>query len=96
VERIQASEGRQKSTAKHAKYAKWFNHRERRDRKVTLNAQRSTLNFSRILRIKPHAIDIRVDVDPVHWFLNEKEDTRSSYYLEDAATEFQVQGLELD
>jgi hypothetical protein len=46
--------------------------------------------------LKPHAIDIRVDVNPVHWFLNEKEDTRSSYYLEDAATEFQVQGLELD
>src|SRR6185436_10548899 len=40
--------------------------------------------------------DIRVDVNPVHWFLNEKEDTRSSYYLEDVATEFQVQGLELD
>ena len=39
---------------------------------------------------------MRVDVDPVHWFLNGKEDTRSSYYLEDAATEFQVQGLELD
>lgn len=37
-----------------------------------------------------------MDVNPVHWFLNEKEDTRSSYYLEDAATEFQVQGLELD
>jgi DUF2075 family protein len=32
----------------------------------------------------------------VHWFLNDKDDTRSSYYLEDAATEFQVQGLELD
>lgn len=32
----------------------------------------------------------------MHWFLNGKEDTRSSYYLEDAATEFQVQGLELD
>jgi DUF2075 family protein len=32
----------------------------------------------------------------VHWFLNDREDTRSSYYLEDAATEFQVQGLELD
>lgn len=47
-------------------------------------------------RLKPHAIDVRVDVDPVQWFLNEKEDTRSSYYLEDAATEFQVQGLELD
>jgi Schlafen group 3, DNA/RNA helicase domain len=51
---------------------------------------------SKAQRLKPDAIDIRVDVDPVHWFLNGKEDTRSSYYLEDAATEFQVQGLELD
>ncbi len=51
---------------------------------------------SKAQRLKPHAIDIRVNVDPVHWFLNSKEDTRSSYYLEDAATEFQVQGLELD
>jgi len=47
-------------------------------------------------RLKPHAVDIRVEVDPVHWFLNDREDTRSSFYLEDAATEFQVQGLELD
>ena len=47
-------------------------------------------------RLKPHAIDIRVDIDPIHWFLNGADDTRSSYYLEDAATEFQVQGLELD
>ena len=37
-----------------------------------------------------------MSVDPVHYFLNEREDTRSSYYLEDAATEFQVQGLELE
>ncbi|MBL9155559.1 MAG: DUF2075 domain-containing protein [Verrucomicrobiales bacterium] len=51
---------------------------------------------SKAQRLKPHAIDVRVDVDPVHWFLNDREDTRSSYYLEDAATEFQVQGLELD
>jgi hypothetical protein len=51
---------------------------------------------SKAQRLKPHAIDIRVNVDPVHWFLNDKDDTRSSYYLEDAATEFQVQGLELD
>lgn len=47
-------------------------------------------------RLKPHAIDVRVDIDPIHWFLNGADDTRSSYYLEDAATEFQVQGLELD
>lgn len=51
---------------------------------------------SKAMRLKPHAIDIRVAVDPVHYFLNDREDTRSSYYLEDAATEFQVQGLELD
>ena len=51
---------------------------------------------SKAQRLKPHAVDIRVNVDPVHWFLNDKDDTRSSYYLEDAATEFQVQGLELD
>jgi hypothetical protein len=54
------------------------------------------LASSKAQRLKPHAIDIRVDVDPVCWFLNGKDDTRSSYYLEDAATEFQVQGLELD
>ena len=47
-------------------------------------------------RLKPHAIDVRTVVDPVHWFLGEKEDVRSSYYLEDVVTEFQVQGLELD
>lgn len=51
---------------------------------------------SQALRLKPHAIDVRATVDPIHWFLHEKEDVRSSYYLEDVATEFQVQGLELD
>ena len=54
------------------------------------------LASSKAQRLKPHAIDVRVDIDPVHWFLSGKDDTRSSYYLEDAATEFQVQGLELD
>ena len=47
-------------------------------------------------RLKPHAVDVRVKVDAVHWFLSDRNDTRSSYYLEDAATEFQVQGLEVD
>jgi hypothetical protein len=47
-------------------------------------------------RLKPYAIDVRTDVDPIHWFLDGKEDVRSSYYLEDVVTEFQVQGLELD
>ncbi|MCO6435842.1 MAG: DUF2075 domain-containing protein [Phycisphaerae bacterium] len=47
-------------------------------------------------RLKPHAIDVRTPIDPRLWFLNGKADVRSSYYLEDVATEFQVQGLELD
>lgn len=48
------------------------------------------------LRLRPHAVDVRVKTDPVHWFLNDRSDVRSSFYMEDAATEFQVQGLELD
>jgi hypothetical protein len=51
---------------------------------------------SQAMRLKPHAIDVRVNVDPVHYFLADDSDPRSSYYLEDAATEFQIQGLELD
>ena len=47
-------------------------------------------------RLKPHAIFVKSPMDPIHWFLDGKEDVRSSYYLEDVATEFDVQGLELD
>jgi len=47
-------------------------------------------------RLKPHAIDVKSPMDPVHWFLDGKDDVRSSYYLESVATEFHVQGLELD
>lgn len=51
---------------------------------------------SQAQRLKPHAIDVKTPVNPIHWFLDGKEDVRSSYYLEDVATEFHVQGLELD
>ena len=47
-------------------------------------------------RLKPYAIDVKSPMNPIHWFLNGKDDVRSSYYLEDVATEFDVQGLELD
>ncbi len=47
-------------------------------------------------RLKPHAIDVKSPMDPIHWFLDSNEDVRSSYYLEDVATEFSIQGLELD
>jgi hypothetical protein len=51
---------------------------------------------SQAQRLKPYAIDVKSPMDPIHWFLDGKEDVRSSFYLEDVATEFQVQGLELD
>ena len=51
---------------------------------------------SQAQRLKPHAIDVKSPMNPVYWFLSDKDDIRSSYYLEDVATEFQVQGLELD
>ena len=49
-------------------------------------------------RFKPLAVDIleQGDENAVHWFLEDKNNIRSSNYLEDAATEIQVQGLELD
>ena len=49
-------------------------------------------------RYKPLSIHVLPsdDENAIHWFLEDKTDTRSSNYLEDAATEIQVQGLELD
>ncbi|HAO99689.1 MAG TPA: hypothetical protein DCQ83_06550 [Fibrobacteres bacterium] len=51
---------------------------------------------SQAQRLKPFAIDVKSPMDPIHWFLDGKDDVRSSYFLEDVATEFHVQGLELD
>lgn len=49
-------------------------------------------------RFKPQAVNVLAKGDEyaVHWFLEDKNDVRSSNYLEEAATEIQVQGLELD
>lgn len=47
-------------------------------------------------RLKPHSVFVKSPIDPIHWFLDGKDDVRSSYYLEDVATEFDIQGLELD
>jgi len=54
------------------------------------------LASSKAMRLKPFAIDVKTETNPVHYFLDEKDDPRSSYYLEYVATEFQVQGLEVD
>lgn len=48
------------------------------------------------LRLKPCGIHVREVIDEAMWFLNDETDIRSSYYLEMVATEYKVQGLELD
>lgn len=73
-----------------AKAKQWLRDRARGSERYGLVAS------SHAYRLKPHAIDVRLQVDPVQWFLHGKDDVRSSYYLEDAATEYRVQGLELD
>lgn len=47
-------------------------------------------------RLKPEGLHVKASIEPANWFLNDREDVRSSWYLEDVATEFDVQGLELD
>jgi hypothetical protein len=47
-------------------------------------------------RLRPEGIHIKAEIEPANWFLNDSMDVRSSYHLEDVATEFAVQGLELD
>jgi DUF2075 family protein len=53
---------------------------------------------SKALRLRPFGIDVtyQLQMDAVKWFLNDKDDIHSSFYLEDVATEYKVQGLELD
>lgn len=54
------------------------------------------LASSGAIRLRAHGIHVKADADPKVWFLNDKTDIRSSFYMEDVATEFLVQGLELD
>ena len=51
---------------------------------------------SNALRLKPVGLHVKAKIDPPVWFLAGKNDVRSSYALEDVATEFDIQGLELD
>lgn len=66
--------------------------------KVRGNERTGVLITKESARYKPLAIHVLPsgDENAIHWFLEDKIDTRSSNYLEDAATEIQVQGLELD
>lgn len=54
------------------------------------------LSSSGALRLKPEGIFVKNEISVANWFLNGKDDVRSSYMLEDVVTEFDIQGLELD
>ena len=75
-----------------AKARKWLHEKVRGTERTGVLVTKESARF------KPLAIHILPsnDEDTVHWFLEDKASTRSSNYLEDAATEIQVQGLELD
>jgi len=47
-------------------------------------------------RLRPVGIDVKNEISAPNWFLNDKMDIRSSYFLEEVATEFDIQGLEID
>lgn len=47
-------------------------------------------------RLRAEGIDVKNKISPPDWFLNSHRDVRSSYYLEEIATEFDIQGLEID
>src|SRR5262249_15656594 len=68
----------------------WLKQKARGSERCGLVASSGTM------RLKPEGINVKGSIDPATWFLNHKSDVRSSYYLEDVATEFDIQGLELD
>ncbi|TBH74800.1 DUF2075 domain-containing protein [Aquirufa nivalisilvae] len=47
-------------------------------------------------RLRPLGIDVKNEITAEDWFLNDARDVRSSQYLELVATEFDIQGLEID
>ncbi|KPF78186.1 hypothetical protein IP88_04535 [alpha proteobacterium AAP81b] len=79
-----------------------FRTRRLADARVWLRARRRAgersglLATSKALRLKPEGLYVKAPIDVCEWFLGPSDDVRSSSALEDAASEFAVQGLELD
>ena len=60
------------------------------------NERMGLLASSKAERLKAISINVKYSPNFVHWFLEDSQDFRSSDTLEDALTEFEVQGLEID
>ncbi len=54
------------------------------------------LATSGALRLKPEGLFVKNNISVSNWFLNPKDDVRSSYAMEDVVSEFDIQGLEID
>lgn len=64
--------------------------------KARANETKGLIASSGAIRLKPEGVFVKNRFHPKEWFLNDDTDIRSCHYLEDAATEFDIQGLELD
>jgi hypothetical protein len=64
--------------------------------KTLANRRSGLVASSNAIRLKAEGIYIKNTIEPEKWFLAPGDDIRSSNFLEDAASEFEVQGLELD
>ena len=98
---IEVIEARQYLNEISAKYPIILTRKVEAAREWLRNKARGTERYglvasSQASRLKPRGIDVRPEINPIHWFLHDKKDVRSSYYMEDVATEFHIQGLELD
>ncbi len=66
-------------------------------RKKALGSERYGITASSgAKRLRKYGVWVDNKINAPNWFLNGKEDVRSSYFLEETATEFEIQGLELD
>lgn len=68
----------------------WLNKQARGAERIGIVAS------SGAIRLRPFGLNVKAKIDAPIWFLNDREDIRSSYFLEEVATEFDIQGLELD
>ena len=69
---------------------RWLRSKKRGNERIGLLAS------SKAERLKAISINVKYSPNFVHWFLENSQDIRSSDTLEDALTEFEVQGLEID
>lgn len=72
------------------KAREWLKERARGSERFGLLAS------SGAMRLRTEGIHIKARINPPVWFLNDRMDVRSSFFCEEVATEFDVQGLELD